>query len=68
MEGKVDTPRIEREVADRVFARAEELGKQLSVSFGDPDYIIAAETLGNECGVALLDRALRHRFPFVKTR
>jgi tRNA(Ser,Leu) C12 N-acetylase TAN1 len=68
MEGKVDTPRIEREVADRVFARAEELGKQLRVSFGDPDYIIAAETLGNECGVALLDRALRHRFPFVQAR
>ena len=68
MEGKVDTPRVEREVADHVFARAEELGKQLSVSFDDPDYIIAAETLGEECGVALLDRDLRKRFPFVQTR
>jgi tRNA(Ser,Leu) C12 N-acetylase TAN1 len=68
MEGQVDTPRVEREVADHVFARAEELGKQLSVSFDDPDFIIAAETLGEECGVALLDRDLRNRFPFVQTR
>jgi len=68
MEGLVDTPRVEREVADQVFARAEELGKPLSVSFSDPDYIIAAETLGDECGVALLDRELRHRFPFVQPR
>jgi hypothetical protein len=30
--------------------------------------VLVAETVGEECGVALLPRALRERYPFVATR
>ncbi|MEW5944339.1 MAG: THUMP domain-containing protein [Pseudomonadota bacterium] len=66
--GQVASPEVEREVADHLFSLAENQGKRLRVSFEDADYVVAAETLGNECGVALLGRELRERYPFVQTR
>lgn len=66
--GQVMSPEVERSVADHLFALAEREGRQLRTSFEDADYIVAAETVGNECGVALLTRELRQRYPFVQTR
>lgn len=66
--GQVMSPEVEREVADYLLTLAENQGKRLRVSFEDADYVVAAETLGNECGVALLGRELRQRYPFVQTR
>ena len=60
--------RIEREVADHLYSLAEARGVALHTSFHDPDYVLVAETVGTECGVALLPRALRERFPFVAAR
>jgi hypothetical protein len=40
----------------------------LHTSFSDPDTVLVAETVGEECGVALLQRALRERYPFVAAR
>jgi hypothetical protein len=65
---ELPTQDLERAVADHVYALAEAQGKALHTTFDDPDSIIAAETLGSECGVALLPRALRERYPFVQTR
>lgn len=66
--GKIDTPLVEQEVADHLFALARGQAKNLRVTFEDPDIIVAAETVGEECGVALLTRELRQRYPFVQTR
>jgi tRNA(Ser,Leu) C12 N-acetylase TAN1 len=65
LEGLVMSQEVERAVADHLFALAEREGKDLRASFEDPDYIVAAETLGNECGVVLIDRELRQQYPFV---
>ncbi len=62
--GEVMSPEVERAVADHLFTLAEQQGKALRVSFEDPDYIVTAETLGDECGVALITRELRQRYPF----
>lgn len=67
-EGKIQSPEIERQVADHLFAVASGQGKTLRADFRDPDYIVAAEMLGEECGVGLLPRDMRARFPFVQTR
>jgi len=60
--------RLEREVADHLYAVAEARGFALRTTFDDPDYVLVAETVGTECGVALLPRALRERYPFVAAR
>lgn len=42
------------------------LGRTPSIDFKDPDVIIVAETLDDECGVGAITRSMRCRFPFVR--
>jgi tRNA(Ser,Leu) C12 N-acetylase TAN1 len=66
--GKILSPEVERRLGDDVMDLAMQQGKTLHVSFQDADYIIVAETVSNLCGVALVTRELRTRYPFVKIR
>jgi tRNA(Ser,Leu) C12 N-acetylase TAN1 len=66
--GRLPSAEIERAVGEHVHELAAAQGKPLRTEFADPDFIIAAETLGAECGIALLPRALRERYPFVQLR
>lgn len=66
--GKVASADIERALADRVHDLASARGVRLRTNLVDPDFLIAAETLGEQCGLALLPRALRERYRFVQTR
>jgi len=40
----------------------------LRTDFDDPDYLVVAETLGEEGGVGLVTREQRSRYPFVEAR
>jgi tRNA(Ser,Leu) C12 N-acetylase TAN1 len=68
LKGRIVSPEIEQRLGEHIRALAAQHGKTLRVSFRDPDYIIVAETVGNSCGVALVTRELRTRYPFVKIR
>ena len=63
--GQVMSQEVERQVGEHLQALAEVAGKRLRVSFVNADYVVAAETVGTQCGIALLDRAFRERYPFV---
>jgi tRNA(Ser,Leu) C12 N-acetylase TAN1 len=63
--GQVMSQEVERQVGEHLLELAETAGKRLHVSFANPDHIVAAETVGTLCGVALLDRALIGHCPFV---
>lgn len=54
--------RLDQALREYLMAR----GHTPSVDFKDPDVIIVAETLDDECGVGAITRALRSRFPFVR--
>ncbi len=66
--GRVHSQEAERDAADCLIALVQGRGGSLQTDFADPDWIVACETLGGEAGVALLDRALRRRYPFVRVR
>jgi len=66
--GELMSHEVERDVADHLFALAQAQGKEMHTKFQDPDYIVLAETLGHECGVALITREQRQRSPFVQAR
>jgi tRNA(Ser,Leu) C12 N-acetylase TAN1 len=66
--GTILSLEVERSLVDYVMDLATQQGKRLHVSFQDSDYIVVAETVGNRCGVALVSRELRTRYPFVKIR
>ena len=63
--GQVMSQEVERSVGEHLLELADTAGKHLRVSFTNPDYIVAAETVGNQCGIALLDRTLIDHCPFV---
>jgi tRNA(Ser,Leu) C12 N-acetylase TAN1 len=65
---ELDSGKLELAIADELFAAAEARGKTLRTAFSDPDYILLVETLDTACGVALITRELRHRYPFVRVR
>lgn len=64
--GEIPTQAVERAVADHLYDLAQARGVHLATSFTDPDYVVVAETLGEQCGVALLTRDLARRYPFVQ--
>jgi tRNA(Ser,Leu) C12 N-acetylase TAN1 len=64
--GELKTQEVERALGEQVHALAAAQGKTMRTDFADPDYVIAIETLGRECGIALLPRALRERYRFVR--
>jgi len=65
---EIDTSALERAVADHLFAAVEARGGALRTSFEDPDYIVAVETIGSDCGIALITREMRQRYPFMSVR
>jgi len=68
LHGEVHSTDIEHAVADHLFSLVQARGGSLRTDFHDPDYIVVAETLGTECGVGLITRELRARFPFIRVR
>jgi tRNA(Ser,Leu) C12 N-acetylase TAN1 len=65
---ELKTQDLERAIGEHLHALAEAQGKPMRTVFDDPDSVVAAETLGSECGVALLPRSLREHYPFVQIR
>lgn len=64
--GRIDSQAAERAAADHLIGLVQARDATLRTDFADPDWIVACETLGAEAGVALLDRALRQRYPFLQ--
>ncbi|MCS6787411.1 MAG: THUMP domain-containing protein [Thiobacillaceae bacterium] len=64
--GRIHTQEAERAAADHLIELVAARGGRLTTDFRDPDWIVACETLGGEAGVALLDRPLRERYPFLQ--
>ena len=68
LKGQLHSPTLEREVADPVWRALESRGTHPRVDFRDPDNILVIETIGEVAGLAVLGRALRRDYPFVKVR
>jgi tRNA(Ser,Leu) C12 N-acetylase TAN1 len=68
LKGRLHTPTVERDLADRVWRELETRGHAPRVEFRDPDAVLVVETVGDEAGIGLLTRTLRREYPFVKVR
>jgi len=66
--GKIPTQDIERAVAEHASNLLQGRGVSLETDFAHPDYILAAETLDDQCGVALITREESKRYPFLRVR
>jgi tRNA(Ser,Leu) C12 N-acetylase TAN1 len=68
LKGRLHSPTVEREIADRVWKALEARGHVPRVEFRDPDAVLVVESLGDQAGLCVLGRALRREFPFVRIR
>jgi len=68
LKGRLHTPTLERELADRIWRMIESRGGTPRVDFRDPDGVLAVETVGDQAGLAMLTRDVRGRYPFVRIR
>lgn len=57
---------IEEALAGAVIESLAQRGCVPHVDFHDPDFIIAVEIVGDECGIGLITRLLRRQYPFIK--
>jgi tRNA(Ser,Leu) C12 N-acetylase TAN1 len=68
LKGRLHSPTLERDLADRIWRALEARGHTPRVAFQDPDAVLVVETLGDEAGIGVITRALRQQYPFVKVR
>jgi tRNA(Ser,Leu) C12 N-acetylase TAN1 len=64
--GDIHSQPLEQELGRTLLAHLREQGAAPLIDFKDPDAIVAVELIEDECGVGLITRTMRERFPFVK--
>ena len=64
--GDIHSQPLEQELGRTLLAHLREQGAAPHVDFKDPDAIVAVGIIGDECGIGLITRAMRQRFPFIK--
>jgi len=66
LKGTLNSAQMERSLAEHLWRTLEGQGKKPKVDLENPDFSVAVEILGTECGLGLIPKELRERFPFVK--
>jgi len=64
--GDIHSQPLEQELGRALIAHLREQGATPHIDFKNPDAIVAVELIGDECGVGLITRTTRERFPFVR--
>jgi tRNA(Ser,Leu) C12 N-acetylase TAN1 len=66
LKGRIVSPEVERCLDACLLELAAETGNPARIDFDDPDTVLAVETIGDRCGIGVLTRELRARYPFVR--
>jgi tRNA(Ser,Leu) C12 N-acetylase TAN1 len=66
--GRLNSLEIEQEMDRLLKERLDEAGKGCEIDFEDPDHILVVETVAAWCGVSLITREMKERYPFIKVK
>lgn len=66
--GRLNSLEIEQKMDRLLKERLLEEGKGCEIDFKEPDHIVVAETVAGWCGVSLITREMKERYPFIKVR
>ena len=66
--GRLNSLEIEQKMDRLIKERLIEAGKGCEIDFKDPDCIIAIETVAAWCGVGLITREMKEKYPFIKVK
>ncbi len=65
LKGRLSGRTLERALNHHLVTRLRALGRPGYVSFRDPDWVLAVETVGPRAGLSWWDRVARRRYPFL---
>lgn len=66
--GRINSLEVEQKMDRLLKERLLEEEKECGIDFADPDHILVVETVADWCGVGLITREMKARYPFVKVR
>ncbi len=66
--GRIHSTAVEREAGEFLIEELQKRGFSPAVDFQDPDVVVVVEMVGESAGLALIDREMRARYPFLKVR
>jgi len=64
--GVINTQAAEQALGEALYSALAGRGEKPTVTFTDPDVVVAVELIGDTAGLELVTRDLRERFPFVR--
>jgi tRNA(Ser,Leu) C12 N-acetylase TAN1 len=64
--GEIHSQQIEQELDHALIELLTQRGCTPRVDFQNPDVTIAIEIVGDECGIGMITKLLRERYPFIK--
>jgi tRNA(Ser,Leu) C12 N-acetylase TAN1 len=64
--GRLSSQHEELFVDHHIMDRLHDLGQDARIGFDDPDFIIALETVGQDCGLSIWNREQRQRYSLLK--
>jgi tRNA(Ser,Leu) C12 N-acetylase TAN1 len=64
--GVINTHAAELALGEALYGALEARGGKPTVTFSDPDVVVAVEIIGDVAGLGLVTRALRQQYPFVR--
>ncbi len=65
---QVSSQSVEHEVGGYLYDLLESNEKEPEVDLEDPDVLITFQGIGNFCGLGMIKKETRHRFPFVRVK
>jgi len=67
--GAISSSDLEKRIGEYVWQLLKDkYGKPPKVDLKNPDKLISIQTIGGLCGVALIDRRLREKYPIIKVK
>lgn len=66
--GEISSQEVERALDQFLLAELAAQGRQGRIDFDHPELILFIELLHNQCGLTLITREMKERYPFIKVK
>ncbi|MCL4501766.1 MAG: THUMP domain-containing protein [Deltaproteobacteria bacterium] len=66
--GELDSQQVEQALDQFLKEELEARGQKCRIDFDDPEVIVVVETIHNQCGLGLVNREMKERYPFIKIK
>ena len=66
--GELSSLAVEQEIDAFLKEECVRRGQKCQIDFAEPDKIVVIETIHNQCGLGLVTREMKARYPFIKIK